>query len=98
VRKTNKINDYPRTSIAGSHGSVDAAGIPQSTTPGMGDGRRSSRIFVSSFEDRSLDRSSETVEELDASACVAGGDGVSVSSANLERGLGLVWTGRRMMI
>jgi hypothetical protein len=92
------MNDYPSTSTAGSHGSVHAAGIPQSTTPGMGGGRRSSRIFVSSFEDRSLDRSSETVAERDASACVAGGDGVSVSSINLERGLGLEWTGRRMMI
>jgi hypothetical protein len=98
VRNTNKINDYSSTSIAGSHGSVDAAGIPQSTTPGMGGGRRSSRIFVSSFEDRSFDWSSETAEELDPSACVAGGDGVSVSSANLERGWGLEWTGRRMMI
>ena len=68
---------------------MDAAGIPQSTTPGMGGGRRKSRIFVSSFEDRSLDRSSEEVEELDASACAAGGDGVSVSSANLERRWGL---------
>jgi len=38
------------TSITGSQGSVDAAGIPQSRTPGMGGGRRRSRIFVSSFE------------------------------------------------
>jgi len=68
VRNTNKMNDHHSTSIAGSHGSVDAAGIPQSTTPEMGGGRRSSRIFVSSFKDRSLDRSSERVEELDASA------------------------------
>ena len=98
MRNTNEMIDYPSTSMAGSHGSVDAAGIPQSTTPGMGGGRRSSRILVSSFEDRSLDRSSATVEELDASACVAGGDGVSVSSANLKRGWGLEWTGRRMMI
>ena len=98
MRNSNKMNDYPSTSIVGSHGSVDAAGIPQSTTPGMGGGRRNSRIFASSFEDKSLDRSSETVEELDASACVAGGDGVSVSSANLERGWGLEWIGRRMMI
>ena len=92
------MNDYPSTSIAGSHGSVGAAGIPQSTTPGIGAGRRSSRIFVSSLEGISLDRSSETVEELDGSVCAAGGDGVSVSSANLERGWGLEWTGRRMMI
>ena len=68
MRNTNKMNDDPSTSIAGSQGSVDAAGIPQSTTPEMGGGRRSSRIFVSSLEGRSLDRSSERVEELDASA------------------------------
>ena len=68
MRNTNNMHDYPSTSIAGSHGSVDAAGIPQSTTPEMGGGRRNSRIFVSSLDGRSLDRSSERVEELDASA------------------------------
>jgi hypothetical protein len=54
----------------------------------MGGGRRRSRILISSFEERSLSRSSERVEELDASACVADGDGdgASVSSVNLERG------------
>lgn len=89
MRDTNKKNDKTSTSIAGSHGSADPAGIPQSTTPEMGGGRRNSRIFVSSFKDTSLDRSSERVEELDVSVCVAGGDGVSVSSANLERRWGL---------
>jgi len=78
------------TSIAGSQGSVDAAGIPQSRTPGMDGGRRRSRIFVSSFEDSSLDLSSDVVEELDGSACgLVDDDGGSTSSVNLDRGLGL---------
>lgn len=77
------------TSIAGSQGSVDAAGIPQSRTPGMGGGRRRSRIFVSSFEDSSLDLSSDVVEELDGSACEVDDDGGSASSVNLDRGWGL---------
>jgi hypothetical protein len=77
---------------------VDAAGIPQSTTPGIGGGRRRSRILISSFEDGSLIWSSERVEELDVSVCAVDGDGASVSSTNLERKWGLEWTGRRMMI
>jgi hypothetical protein len=55
----------------------------------MGDGRRRSRIFVSSFEDRSLDLSSDVVEELDGSAGVVDDDGGSASSVNLDRGWGL---------
>ena len=77
------------TSIAGSQGSVDAAGIPQSRTPGMEGGRRRSRIFISSFEDGSLDLSSDDVEELDGSACVLDDDGGSASSVNLDRRWGL---------
>jgi len=72
------------TSIAGSQGSADAGGIPQSGTSGIGGGLRRSRIFDNS--DRSLDLSSEGVEEVDASACVAVDDVGSVSSADLERG------------
>ena len=64
----------------------------------MGGGRRRSRILISSFEDRSLSWSSETLEEPDASACVVDGDGASDSSVNLARGWGLQWAGRRMTI
>jgi hypothetical protein len=84
--------------MAGSQGSVATAGIPQSRTPGIGGGLRRSRIFTSSFEDGSLDLSSDEVEELDVSASVADDDGGSASSANLDRGWGLEWIGRRMII
>ena len=80
---------YSITSIAGSQCPEDAAGIPQSTTPGIGGGRRRSRIFVSSFEDGSLDLSSDGVEEVEASACVVDDDIGSVSSAILVLGWGL---------
>jgi hypothetical protein len=90
VRNTKGDGDEASsTSIAGSQGSVDAAGIPQSGTPGMGGGRRRSRIFVSSFEDISLDLSSDDVEELDGSAGVVDDDGGSASSVNLDRVWGL---------
>ena len=68
---------------------MEAVGIPQSTTPGIGGGRRRSRIFASSFEDGSPDPSSDGVEEVEASACVVDDDGGSVSSAILVRGWGL---------
>lgn len=70
--------------MAGSQGSADAGGMPQSGTPGIGGGLRRSRIFDNS--DRSPNLSSEEVEDVDASACVAGDD---ASSADLERGRGL---------
>jgi hypothetical protein len=68
---------------------VDGGGIPQSVTPGMVGGRRRSRIFVSSFEDISLDLSSDVVEQFDGSTDVADDDGRSASSVNLDLGWGL---------
>ncbi len=70
--------------MAGSQGSADAGGIPQSFKPEIDGGLRSSRIFDNS--DRSPDLSSEGVEEVDASACVGVDDVGSASSADLERG------------
>lgn len=70
--------------IAGSQCSTDAGGMPQSGTPGIGDGLRRSRIVDNS--DRSPDLSSEGVEEVDASAGVAVDDVNSASSTDLERG------------
>lgn len=43
------------TSIAGSHGVVDSAGIPQSTAPGIDGGFKSSRISVSSWSSEELE-------------------------------------------
>ena len=85
VRNTNTIDAIiTNTSIAGSQGSAVAGGIPQSGTPGIGGGLRSSRIFDNS--DRSPELSSEGVEEVDASAGVAADDVGSASSSDLERG------------
>lgn len=40
--------------MAGSHGAVDSAGIPQSSMPGIDDGLESSRIRVSSWSPEEL--------------------------------------------
>lgn len=76
------------TSIAGSHGAVDSAGISQSTTPGIDGGLRISRIFVSSWSSEELEAEGNSFKD---SSGVSGGTldwdcSVTMSSDRCARG------------
>ena len=85
--------------MAGSHGAVDWAGIPQSTTPGIDGGLKSSRIRVSSWSSEELEAEGKSFKN---SSGVSGGaadwnGSITMSSDRCARGWLLVGAGRRMM-
>ena len=85
--------------MVGSHGAVDPAGIPQSTTPGIDGGLRSSRICASSLSSEGLAMEGSSFK---GSSGVSGGVldrdcSVTMSSDKCARGWLLVGAGLRMM-
>ena len=89
-----------RTSIAGSHCSLEGGSIPQSSMPSIGGGRSNVRIRVNSsgvssiamsWVEASVD-SSSVVDELGASTILS----LVSSSGTWARGCGLTCGGRRM--
>lgn len=86
--------------MAGSQGLLDAGGIPQSTSPGIGGGWSSARMRVISSADGSTsggrDALAAEVDEPDASALERVGGFASISFDTCARGWLVIGGGLRI--